>query len=110
MCECVCMCFIILRIVTYKEFSNCVPRQHKLGDSDNFIPANHLVTPKLIQPELYFLFAYEILRSSPRNLYFTGFKKQYLTVFVPIYCTNIISVSYTHLDVYKRQTTLCCFK
>nr|QAT19906.1 cytochrome b [Leguminivora glycinivorella] len=39
-----------------------------LGDPDNFIPANPLVTPVHIQPEWYFLFAYAILRSIPNKL------------------------------------------
>jgi ubiquinol-cytochrome c reductase cytochrome b subunit len=39
-----------------------------LGDPDNFIPANPLVTPAHIQPEWYFLFAYAILRSIPSKL------------------------------------------
>nr|WNH20736.1 cytochrome b [Priolepis farcimen] len=43
-----------------------VPNQ--LGDPDNFIPANPLVTPPHIKPEWYFLFAYAILRSIPNKL------------------------------------------
>jgi len=39
-----------------------------LGDTENFIPANPLVTPIHIQPEWYFLFAYAILRSIPNKL------------------------------------------
>nr|AWV84080.1 cytochrome b [Tettigades opaca] len=39
-----------------------------LGDPDNFIPANPMITPKHIQPEWYFLFAYAILRSIPNKL------------------------------------------
>nr|YP_010415130.1 cytochrome b [Sphegina orientalis]URX52614.1 cytochrome b [Sphegina orientalis] len=39
-----------------------------LGDPDNFIPANPLVTPIHIQPEWYFLFAYAILRAIPSKL------------------------------------------
>nr|YP_010284003.1 cytochrome b [Conopomorpha sinensis]UIF93868.1 cytochrome b [Conopomorpha sinensis] len=39
-----------------------------LGDPDNFIPANPLVTPIHIQPEWYFLFAYAILRSIPNKI------------------------------------------
>lgn len=39
-----------------------------LGDPDNFVPANPLVTPVHIQPEWYFLFAYAILRSIPNKL------------------------------------------
>lgn len=40
----------------------------RLGDPENFIPANPLVTPIHIQPEWYFLFAYAILRSIPNKL------------------------------------------
>nr|QNN93094.1 cytochrome b [Platynereis cf. australis PA-2020] len=39
-----------------------------LGDADNFIPANPLVTPIHIKPEWYFLWAYAILRSIPNKL------------------------------------------
>lgn len=39
-----------------------------LGDPDNFIPANPLVTPEHIKPEWYYLFAYAILRSIPNKL------------------------------------------
>nr|AXS64940.1 cytochrome b [Conotrachelus sp. KM-2017] len=41
---------------------------YMLGDPDNFIPANPLITPIHIQPEWYFLFAYAILRSIPNKL------------------------------------------
>jgi ubiquinol-cytochrome c reductase cytochrome b subunit len=39
-----------------------------LGDSNNFIPANPLVTPEHIQPEWYFLPFYAILRAVPFKL------------------------------------------
>nr|YP_009692007.1 cytochrome b [Paradyschiria parvula]QEG77642.1 cytochrome b [Paradyschiria parvula] len=39
-----------------------------LGDPDNFIPANPMITPPHIQPEWYFLFAYAILRAIPNKL------------------------------------------
>nr|YP_010726229.1 cytochrome b [Augomonoctenus smithi]WDY84678.1 cytochrome b [Augomonoctenus smithi] len=39
-----------------------------LGDPDNFIPANPMITPPHIKPEWYFLFAYAILRSIPNKL------------------------------------------
>jgi ubiquinol-cytochrome c reductase cytochrome b subunit len=39
-----------------------------IGDPENFIPANPLVTPVHIQPEWYFLMAYAILRSIPNKL------------------------------------------
>lgn len=52
---------IILIILTLRN-------PYLLGDPDNFIPANPLVTPVHIQPEWYFLFAYAILRSIPNKL------------------------------------------
>jgi len=39
-----------------------------LGHSDNFIPANPLVTPPHIVPEWYFTPFYAILRSCPNKL------------------------------------------
>ena len=46
----------------------CLFHPWDLGDPENFIPANPIVTPVHIQPEWYFLFAYAILRSIPRKL------------------------------------------
>lgn len=46
----------------------CIINPWTLGDPENFIPANPLVTPIHIQPEWYFLFAYAILRSIPNKL------------------------------------------
>lgn len=39
-----------------------------LGDPENYIKANPLVTPVHIMPEWYFLFAYTILRTIPNKL------------------------------------------
>lgn len=39
-----------------------------LGDPENWIPANPIVSPVHIQPEWYFLFAYAILRRVPNKL------------------------------------------
>lgn len=55
---------IILFILTILVLT----KPYLLGDPDNFIPANPLVTPVHIQPEWYFLFAYAILRSIPNKL------------------------------------------
>merc|ERR1712189_165118 len=46
----------------------CLQAPWDLGDPENFIPANPIVTPVHIQPEWYFLFAYAILRSIPSKL------------------------------------------
>jgi ubiquinol-cytochrome c reductase cytochrome b subunit len=51
-----------------------------LGDSENFINANPILTPKHIQPEWYFLFAYAILRSIPNKL--GGFLALLLSILV----------------------------
>nr|QFK69681.1 cytochrome b [Parapenaeopsis tenella] len=55
---------VMLASLTFLTLSN----PYLLGDPDNFIPANPLVTPAHIQPEWYFLFAYAILRSIPNKL------------------------------------------
>nr|YP_010890638.1 cytochrome b [Hypoderma bovis]WJK71619.1 cytochrome b [Hypoderma bovis] len=55
---------MMLMILTILVLTN----PYMLGDPDNFIPANPLVTPIHIQPEWYFLFAYAILRSIPNKL------------------------------------------
>nr|YP_010363627.1 cytochrome b [Tenebroides mauritanicus]UNZ12741.1 cytochrome b [Tenebroides mauritanicus] len=54
------MVFILVSLVLVSPYM--------LGDPDNFVPANPLVTPVHIQPEWYFLFAYAILRSIPNKL------------------------------------------
>lgn len=55
---------ILIFLLTILTLTN----PYLLGDPDNFIPANPLVTPVHIQPEWYFLFAYAILRSIPNKL------------------------------------------
>nr|WMQ78054.1 cytochrome b [Cymatophoropsis trimaculata] len=55
---------ILMFLLTMLTLTN----PYLLGDPDNFIPANPLVTPVHIQPEWYFLFAYAILRSIPNKL------------------------------------------
>nr|YP_010026626.1 cytochrome b [Gynaikothrips ficorum]QOQ85874.1 cytochrome b [Gynaikothrips ficorum] len=73
-----------------------------LGDPDNFILANSMVTPVHIQPEWYFLFAYAILRSIPNKLggvlmlvmsifilFFLPFKKKSMMKGLHFYFLNI---------------------
>ncbi len=55
-------------IFLFFYFYLCIVKPWDLGDPENFIPANPLVTPLHIQPEWYFLFAYAILRSIPNKL------------------------------------------
>jgi len=46
----------------------CVWYPNRLGDPENYIIANRIVTPPHIIPEWYFLFAYAILRVIPNKL------------------------------------------
>nr|AXS65163.1 cytochrome b [Coleoptera sp. 9 KM-2017] len=55
-------------IMSFMLVSLTLSNPYLLGDPDNFVPANPLVTPVHIQPEWYFLFAYAILRSIPNKL------------------------------------------
>lgn len=55
---------VFFRLFTYI----CFQAPWDIGDPENFIAANPIVTPVHIQPEWYFLFAYAILRSIPRKL------------------------------------------
>ena len=55
-------------IIMFLYMYICLQAPWLLGDPENFIPANPLVTPVHIQPEWYFLFAYAILRSIPNKL------------------------------------------
>nr|WMV00241.1 cytochrome b [Kikihia sp. 'westlandica north'] len=77
------MSLIILMIIF---FMLVMLEPYMLGDPDNFIPANPLVTPKHIQPEWYFLFAYAILRSIPNKLggVIALFMSIFILMFVPL--------------------------
>lgn len=57
-----------VRIILITLIYICLQAPWAIGDPENFIPANPLVTPIHIQPEWYFLFAYAILRSIPNKL------------------------------------------
>jgi len=57
-----------IRLILIIYIYICLQAPWTLGDPENFIPANPLVTPIHIQPEWYFLFAYAILRSIPNKL------------------------------------------
>lgn len=67
-----------------------------LGDPDNFIPANPLVTPAHIQPEWYFLFAYAILRSIPNKL--GGVIALVVSVLI------LFILPFTHVSKFRRLT------
>ena len=57
---------ILVLLITLVSVALFMP--NILGDPENFIPANPLVTPVHIKPEWYFLWAYAILRSISSKL------------------------------------------
>jgi len=67
-----------------------------LGEPDNFIPANPLVTPAHIVPEWYFLFAYAILRSIPNKL--GGVMGLFGSILV------LIIMPFVHVNTIKRSS------
>jgi len=67
-----------------------------LGEADNFIPANPIVTPPHIVPEWYFLFAYAILRSVPSKL--GGVRALVGSIFI------LMLLSVTHFQSMKGLT------
>jgi len=62
-----------------------------LGEPENFIPANPVVTPPHIVPEWYFLFAYTVLRRVPSKL--GGF----LALVVSILILLLLSLTHSQL-------------
>nr|WGT92204.1 cytochrome b [Dicerapanorpa magna] len=81
--------FILVMILTVLTLLN----PYLLGDPDNFIPANPLVTPVHIQPEWYFLFAYAILRSIPNK--FGGVIALVLSIAI------LMILPFTHLSKFQ---------
>jgi quinol-cytochrome oxidoreductase complex cytochrome b subunit len=59
--------FVTLCMLSFFMFLVCF-YPNLLGHSDNYIPANPMVTPAHIVPEWYFLPFYAILRSIPDKL------------------------------------------
>ncbi len=72
-----------------------------LGDPENFIPANPLVTPVHIQPEWYFLIAYAILRSIPNKL--GGVIALVLSIAILIICPFLPKPKFRGLTFYPLR-------
>jgi len=60
--------FIIFIAILFLFFMFRLIYGYNFIDPENFIEANPLITPKHIQPEWYFLFAYAILRGIPNKI------------------------------------------
>lgn len=67
-----------------------------LGEPDNFIPANPIVTPPHIVPEWYFLFAYAILRSIPNKL--GGVVGLFMSLLI------LLSLPFSHINSIKSNS------
>lgn len=81
-------CFILSFLVFYHP--------NLLGDPENFIKANPLVTPVHIMPEWYFLFAYAILRAIPNKL--GGVIALVMSILI------LFIAPYTHTSKYQALT------
>merc|ERR1711915_820765 len=69
-----------------------------IGDPENFIPANPIVTPVHIQPEWYFLFAYAILRSIPSKL--GGVLALAVSILILLICPFLTEGKYQRSNIY----------
>lgn len=76
----------------------CFTNPWLLGDPENFIPANPLVTPVHIQPEWYFLIAYAILRSIPNKV--GGVVALVLSIAILLVCPFIPKPKFKGLTFY----------
>jgi len=79
----------------------CLVSPWILGDPENFIPANPLVTPVHIQPEWYFLIAYAILRSIPNKL--GGVVALALSIAILIICPFLPRPNFRGLSFYPLR-------
>merc|ERR1719163_2201664 len=75
-----------------------------LGDPENFLPANPLVTPVHIQPEWYFLMAYAILRSIPNKL--GGVVALALSIAILLICPFIYTRKFKGFSFYPLNKLL----
>lgn len=92
----------LLILILFTTFVLLYP--YILGDPDNFIIANPLVTPKHIQPEWYFLFAYAILRSIPNKL--GGVLALFISIFILIFVPIINNSKFIGLNLYPINQIL----
>jgi ubiquinol-cytochrome c reductase cytochrome b subunit len=85
-------------------FSIVCFRPNILGHSDNYIPANSLVTPTHIVPEWYFLFFYAILRAVPNKLFGVLFLMGSIIMLIHlIYLQTNIQKNYIQSPVINRR-------
>jgi len=81
----ICYYFLILSILVF-----FMP--HLLGDPENSVPANSLVTPAAIVPEWYFLAFYAILRSIPDKLLGVVAMFSALLILIPLSLIHTLNI------------------
>jgi ubiquinol-cytochrome c reductase cytochrome b subunit len=86
--------FFGIFLICYSYFVYFNP--NVLGHTDNYIPANPLVTPPHITPEFYFLCFYAILRSIPNKL--LGVIAMFGSLLVPLL------LPYVHVSVVRSSS------
>nr|YP_010626539.1 cytochrome b [Anurida maritima]WBK17667.1 cytochrome b [Anurida maritima] len=94
--------------MTWALLTICLVYPYSLGDVENFIPANPLVTPVHIQPEWYFLFAYAILRSIPNKLGGVICLVLSIAILLILPLTNNLNIS-SNMNFHLNQTTFWTF-
>merc|ERR1712241_145770 len=82
----------------------CLQTPWMLGDPENFLPANPLVTPAHIQPEWYFLIAYAILRSITNKL--GGVVALALSIAILLICPFIYTRKFKGFSFYPLNKLL----
>nr|AWV84119.1 cytochrome b [Tettigades sp. 2 PL2017] len=92
----------LLTLILFVMFSLLNP--YLLVDPDNFIPANSMVTPKHIQPEWYFLFAYAILRSIPNKL--GGVIALIMSILILVFIPLLNNSKFLGLGMYPMSQTM----
>merc|ERR1712176_1317129 len=80
-----------------------------LGDAENYITANPMVTPAHIKPEWYFLFAYAILRCIPNKA--LGVLALVSAVALPVIyvvgCSSVTIVTFSVMVASFSLLTVC---
>ena len=95
---------ILVFVVSYLFFVFYYP--NALGHTDNYIPANPLITPAHIVPEWYFLPFYAILRAIPDKL--GGVVAMGGALFV-LLCLPLLTTSFVRTSRFRKVHTLFYF-
>nr|AFI23459.1 cytochrome b [Ceratocombus sp. HL-2012] len=93
---------VMLTMILFSFLILLEPRM--LGDPENFLGANPMVTPIHIQPEWYFLFAYAILRSIPNKL--GGVVAMFMSIMIIMFMKTIYKSKMRNMKFYPINKML----